>query len=136
MKVELPLGDVIDKISILRIKSERISAPEKLVNIHRELKVLLAAWDDTSYPSIEDLSEWNGLLEVNGKLWTVEDDLRILEAKQDFTAEFVRLARSVYFLNDQRATLKKSINITLESDLVEEKSYQDYGSGEGSSPLK
>ena len=136
MKVELPLGDVIDKISILQIKSERISAPEKLVNIHRELEVLSDAWADTDYPSIKDLPEWTGLLEVNGKLWTVEDDLRILEAKQDFGPEFIRLARSVYFLNDQRASLKKSINITLGSDLVEEKSYQDYGSGEGTSPVQ
>ena len=124
MKVELPLGDIIDKISILRLKSELISSPNKLVNIHRELEVLLAAWAATEYPSIEDLSEWASLLEVNGKLWNVEDDLRLLESKQDFGVEFVRLARSVYFLNDQRATLKKSINLTLDSDLVEEKSYQ------------
>ena len=135
MKVELPLGDVVDKISILRIKSQRINNEDKLKNVHRELNVLLAAWAETEHPPLTELSEWDGLLTVNGSLWTVEDDLRILEAKQDFGDEFVKLARSVYFLNDKRANLKKSINIALGSDLVEEKSYQDYGDGSGNSPL-
>jgi hypothetical protein len=131
MKVELPLGDVIDKISILQIKSERIFDTNKLQNVHKELKILRDAWQETKHPKIEELSEWEGLLEVNGKLWNVEDDLRELEAKQDFGERFISKARSVYFLNDNRAQLKKSINIRLGSTLVEEKSYKDYGSGEG-----
>ena len=134
MKVELPLGDVVDKISILQIKSERIHNADKLKNVHQELTVLKAAWADTDHPSLEELPEWAGLLEVNGKLWTVEDDLRLLEGQQKFDESFVQLARSVYFLNDKRAALKKSINISLGSSLVEEKSYQDYGSGAGSLP--
>ena len=132
MKVELPLGDVVDKISILQIKSERIANERKLQNVHRELAILKAAWADTEHPNLESLPEWDGLLEVNGKLWTVEDDLRLLEGQQNFGDSFVRLARSVYFLNDKRAELKKSINVSLGSTLVEEKSYQDYGSGSGS----
>ena len=126
MKVELPLGDVVDKISILYIKSQRISDQSKLVNIHNELHSLEQAWAQTDYLPLKELSEWNDLLEVNGQLWTVEDDLRLLEAKQDFGEGFVQLARSVYFLNDKRAALKKSINLALGSALIEEKSYQDY----------
>lgn len=126
MKVELPLGDVVDKISILYIKSQRISDQSKLVNIHNELHSLEQAWEKTDYISLKNLSEWNELLEVNGRLWTVEDDLRFLEAKQDFGERFIQLARSVYFLNDKRAALKKSINLALGSALIEEKSYQDY----------
>ena len=133
MKVELPLGDVVDKITILQIKSERIADQGKLNNIQNELTVLQAAWAKTNHPPLLQLPEWKGLLKVNGELWTVEDDLRILEGKQDFGPTFVKLARSVYFLNDKRAALKKSINISLGSTLVEEKSYEDYGSN--NSPL-
>ena len=131
MKVELPLGDVIDKISILQIKSERISDPKKLQNIKKELTVLRNAWKQTSHPDVGQLPEWSNLLDVNGKLWDVEDELRRLEALQNFGADFITKARSVYFLNDNRAQLKKSINISLGSTLVEEKSYTNYGSGEG-----
>ena len=131
MKVELPTGDVVDKITILRIKSERISDPNKLVNIHAELDELVSAWGETEFPPLEQLPEWDGLLKVNGELWVIEDDLRELEAAQDFGDTFVQAARSVYFTNDKRAELKKSINISLGSALVEEKSYADYGAGDG-----
>ena len=126
MKVDLPLGDVIDKMSILQIKSERIFDPKKLQNIKNELCVLQNAWKLTEHPDIENLSEWSDLLEINGKLWNVEDDLRKLEAQQNFGADFIAKARSVYFLNDSRARIKKSINISLGSTLVEEKSYTKY----------
>jgi hypothetical protein len=131
MRVELPTGDVVDKITILKIKSERISDPAKLVNIHAELDELVGAWGETEFPPLEELPEWEGLLRVNGELWVIEDDLRELEAAQDFSDAFVQAARSVYFTNDRRAELKKSVNISLGSALVEEKSYADYGAGSG-----
>ena len=120
----------------MEIKAQRITSEAKLHNIHRELQTLRLAWEGTDYPAIEQLPEWGGLLRVNGDLWNVEDDLRLLEGQQQFDEEFIRLARSVYFLNDKRASLKKSINTSLGSTLVEEKSYQDYGTGKGNSPLE
>lgn len=126
MKVELPLGDVVDKIAILIIKANRLSEPTRLANVHTELETLRAAWSETPFPPLEALADWSELCEVNGKLWDVEDDLRDLERKQDFGPEFVELARSVYHLNDRRAALKRNINVALGSRLVEEKSYAAY----------
>ena len=126
MKVDLSLGEVIDKISILQIKSERIIDPNKLRNIRKEMDILRNTWKQTELPVIEKLPEWQELLDVNKRLWTVEDDLRELENKQDFGADFIAKARSVYFLNDNRARLKKSISISLGSALIEEKSYKQY----------
>ena len=126
MKVELSLGDVVDKISILQIKSKKMSDPSKRRNVERELRALTMAWQEEAYPDLEALPQWEALLQVNQKLWGVEDDLRMLERQQDFGERFVLLARSVYFLNDQRAALKRSINDLLGSTLVEEKLYPDY----------
>jgi len=126
MKVELPLGDVVDKITILLIKTVKITDPSKLQNIQTELDTLRAAWTEAGHTDLEDLSGWDGLREVNGQLWDVEDDLRDLERDKDFGPRFVELARSVYKLNDRRAALKRSINVALGSRLVEEKSYAAY----------
>ena len=126
MKVELPLGDIVDKVTILRIKAQRIDDAAKVENVKRELSALLAAWSDQGYAPMETLDEWTALLEVNGALWTVEDEIREQEAQGEFGAGFVALARSVYRLNDKRAALKHAINIRLGSRLVEEKSYEDY----------
>jgi len=126
MKVELPLGDVVDKITILLIKTVKITDPSKLQNIQTELETLRAAWTEAGHTALEDLSDWDGLREVNGQLWDVEDDLRDLERDKDFGPRFVELARSVYKLNDRRAALKRSINVALGSRLVEEKSYAAY----------
>ena len=126
MKVELPLGDVVDKITILLIKTAKISDAAKLKNIHTELDTLRAAWSDAGHTPLEQLADWEALREVNGKLWDVEDDLRDLERDKDFGSRFVELARSVYMLNDRRAALKRSINVALGSKLVEEKSYAAY----------
>ncbi len=129
MKVEVSLGEVVDKITILMIKSERIIDPGKVANVRTELSTLRAAWAEAGHPSLEALENWDGLCGVNQRLWDVEDDIRDCERQGDFGDEFVRLARSVYRLNDLRAAHKKAINVALGSRLVEEKSYQDYGGG-------
>lgn len=126
MKVELPLGDVVDKITILLIKEEQIKDSAKLENIRSELATLRAAWTDAGHPPLESLADWQELRDVNQSLWNVEDDLRDLERDRDFGDRFVQLARSVYKINDRRAALKRSINVALGSRLVEEKSYAAY----------
>ncbi|MEC7948238.1 MAG: hypothetical protein VX265_11795 [Myxococcota bacterium] len=129
MKVDLPLGDVVDKVTILRIKKARIADAAKVANVERELAVLLAGWATAGLPEMTALEDYAGLAEVNEKLWVVEDELRDHERRRDFGPAFVRLARSVYHLNDGRAARKRSINVALGSALVEEKSYADYGDG-------
>ncbi|HEY6734405.1 MAG TPA: DUF6165 family protein [Roseiarcus sp.] len=117
------LGELIDKITILRIKAERIGEPEKLANVHRELTLLerSASEDGMSGPSIDLLTDQ--LAAVNGRLWTIEDALRACEREGDFGPRFVALARSVYCENDTRAAIKRAINTLASSALVEEKSY-------------
>ena len=126
MKVELPLGDVVDKITILLIKEEQIKDDAKLENIRSELATLRDSWSEAGHPALESLADWTALREVNQALWNVEDDLRDLERDGDFGPRFVELARSVYKINDRRAALKRSINVALGSRLVEEKSYAAY----------
>ena len=126
MKVELPLGDVVDKITILLIKEEQIKDDAKLENIRSELATLRDSWSEAGHPALESLVDWTALREVNQALWNVEDDLRDLERDGDFGPRFVELARSVYKINDRRAALKRSINVALGSRLVEEKSYAAY----------
>lgn len=125
MKVEVPLGEVVDKITILRIKAVQITEPARHANVRRELETLEAAWADEQGP-IDALDELNALQDVNQRLWGVEDALRDLERAQRFDENFVALARSVYVLNDERAAVKRRINERLGSRLVEEKSYQPY----------
>ena len=128
IQVPVSYGELIDKLTILEIKSARTEDPAKLANVRKELELLNGTWrrDPAAATDISDL--WAQLRTVNERLWVVEDDLRILERAQRFDAEFVRLARSVYFENDERARVKREINLRLGSTLVEEKSYQDYGS--------
>ncbi len=119
-------GELLDKLSILEIKAERMSDPGKLVNVRRELDELRASWN-AAPQSLVDIGELLAALKsVNERLWVIEDDIRIQESKQLFDAEFIRLARAVYFENDERARIKRDINLKLGSALVEEKSYQDY----------
>ena len=121
-------GELLDKIAILQIKSERMSDPAKIANVRRELDALDAGW--SAHPaSQQDISGLRAQLKtVNERLWVIEDDIRICEKRHDFGAEFIRLARAVYFENDERARIKREINLALGSALVEEKSYQDYRS--------
>lgn len=126
IQVPVSYGELIDKITILEIKARRISDPAKLANVRNELDLLNATWahDAASQTDIRD--ERARLLAVNEVLWDIEDRIRLKEKAQAFDAEFVELARSVYFRNDERAAVKREINLKLGSQLVEEKSYQDY----------
>ena len=119
-------GELLDKIAILQIKSERMSDPAKVANVRKELEALSTTW--LGHPAAQQqIPELRADLKaVNERLWDIEDDIRVCEQKQDFGAEFIRLARAVYFENDERARIKKSINLALGSAYVEEKSYQDY----------
>jgi hypothetical protein len=124
MKVEVSNGEIVDKITILKIKSERITDVDKLKNIHTELNELLPLLVDIGIGTDSDL--FIELYNVNSELWVVEDDLRELERKCDFSDEFIRLARSVYYTNDRRFGVKKRINLETSSKFVEEKSYNKY----------
>ena len=119
-------GELIDKLTILDIKSERIEDVGKLANIRRERDLLETVWHDSGLASevIDTLRV--ELKAVNERLWEIEDAIRDEERASDFGARFVELARSVYFENDRRAAIKKQINLELDSELVEEKSYRDY----------
>lgn len=116
-------GEVADKISILRLKVERIADPGRVANVGIELDALRAAWTAAGLPELESLPEWPELVAVNTALWEVEDALREHEGRQDFGQAFVALARSVYRHNDHRAAIKKRINLALGSRIVEEKSW-------------
>ncbi|MFK7822034.1 MAG: DUF6165 family protein [Planctomycetaceae bacterium] len=124
--MEVSVGELLDKITILEIKSERIGDEAKLRNIRRELDSLERT-RRTSVPVSEALDQLTAQLrEINEKLWEIEDDIRECERQQDFGEKFVQLARQVYFTNDQRSEVKREINKLLGSRLVEEKSYSDY----------
>ena len=130
MKILIPVsaGELLDKISILRIKNERIQDNDKKKNIKVELDFLQEALieseiEETICPKIFDLM-CRQLKKVNEKLWIVEDELRLLEKQNKFSSEFVNSARSVYRLNDERARIKKKINDLSGSEIVEEKSYK------------
>lgn len=129
--VPVSFGELLDKIAILQIKSERMSDPAKLANVRKELQALDATW--AAHPASKtDISGLRAALKaVNERLWVIEDDIRLKEKAQAFDAEFVRLARAVYFENDERAKVKKDINLALGSSYVEEKSYEDYRAAPG-----
>ncbi|AJC45670.1 MULTISPECIES: DUF6165 family protein [Xanthomonas] len=124
--VPVSFGELLDKIAILQIKSERIEDPGKLANVRAELSALEKTW--MAHPAAGgDVARLRAELKaVNERLWVIEDEIRIKEKAQAFDEEFIKLARSVYYENDERARLKKEINLALGSSYVEEKSYQDY----------
>jgi hypothetical protein len=128
MSVLVPVswGEVIDKITILEIKAERLSDAAKLANVTRELDELVAV-RDREFPGHRGLATLSAELKaINVKLWVIEDDIRDCERAKDFGQTFIDLARAVYFTNDERATVKRKINDLLGSALVEEKSYAPY----------
>jgi hypothetical protein len=119
-------GELLDKITILRIKAARVRDAGKLANIRREL-ALLEQTRQRSMPAHPQLDADEADLEkVNAQLWDIEDRIRVLESQQRFDADFIELARSVYIRNDERADIKQRINRKLNSTIVEEKSYQPY----------
>lgn len=126
IQIDISVGELLDKITILQIKTERISNTNKLENIKKELCVLQEQWGSSPYASIELKENVEALKRVNEKLWDIEDKIRIKESQQQFDEGFIALARSVYFINDERAEIKRNINNKTGSDLVEEKSYSDY----------
>ena len=119
-------GELIDKITILEIKRESIVDKEKLSNINLEYKVVLDTLENKIIASNEIDSLRIKLKTINKKLWDIEDQLRDLERSKTFNEDFIKLARSVYFTNDERSEIKKSINKLLNSEIVEEKSYSKY----------
>ena len=124
--VPVSWGELIDKITILQIKSERIAAADKLKNVRVELDVLAAA-RDAAMPATVELADLTAQLkQINEALWDIEDGIRDCEREQDFGPKFIQLARSVYHSNDRRAALKRQINELLGSKLIEEKSYAAY----------
>ena len=126
VKVDIAPGELIDKITILFIKSERIREATKLENVRMELEIL-SATRDKSLKSSEALKELTKKLKkVNERLWVIEDDIRGCEATKDFGSNFIKLARAVYQNNDERARLKREINLLLGSKIIEEKSYKSY----------
>jgi len=126
ISVPVAYGELIDKITILEIKSERMRDAAKLVNVRVELDLLNETWYADAASRIDIAAERAALRSVNEALWDIEDDIRRKEKAKSFDAEFIELARAVYIRNDERATIKRAINAKLVSTLVEEKSYQDY----------
>jgi hypothetical protein len=122
-------GELIDKLTILEIKAERIADPAKLVNVRDELRLLTELWEAEPASATAIDAERAELKRINEALWEIEDEIRVKEREQSFDARFIELARSVYRTNDERAAVKRAINLKLGSRLVEEKSYEDYGDG-------
>ena len=120
------IGELVDKITILEIKSERLSDPAALANVRRELELLSGELGklDLADPEVGRIRA--DLKAVNEQLWEIEDDIRDKERQGAFDDRFVELARAVYITNDKRAALKREVNLLLNSALVEEKSYQAY----------
>ncbi len=123
MLIEVSIGEIVDKLSILQIKLENITDKDKLVNIKKEFDYLYnIVFKDLKM----QLDDYNRLLAINKQLWDIEDDIRDEERAKRFEDKFIELARAVYVTNDERSRIKKDINIKYGSDFVEEKSYQDY----------
>jgi len=125
MMIEVSNGEILDKFSILKIKLANITDYEKIKNVEKEIEIIEPIFDSICKDlKIKDLFEM--LLEVNKKLWKIEDDIREHERNKNFDEEFIQLARNVYITNDIRATIKKEINLLSNSNIIEEKSYERY----------
>ena len=123
MKIEVSNGEIIDKLTIIQIKIERIKDNNKLLNLRKEFEELRNA--ASKILSIDD-PLYKALYEVNCDLWEIEDNIRDLERRKEFGEDFIQTARSVYQKNDKRAVIKRKINIKTSSGLIEEKSYEKY----------
>lgn len=126
IKVPISPGELIDKITILQIKAERMTDPAKVANVRTELALLEATWRSSDHAASNIDAEWAQLKSINEKLWVIEDDIRDKERAKAFDPQFIDLARAVYVTNDERAAVKRQINTKLGSRIVEEKSYKEY----------
>jgi predicted nuclease with TOPRIM domain len=124
--VPISPGELIDKITILQIKSDRMQDPAKLANVRTELELLEKTWRNSPHAAQDIEQEWAELRRINEALWDIEDKIRDKEREKCFDQEFIELARSVYITNDERAAVKRAINTKLGSRIVEEKSYAKY----------
>lgn len=124
--VEVSWGELIDKIAILEIKEQRLTSPQAVANVRRELATLIRVVQDLQPRPVELDALKNKLKSINESLWEIEDQIRIKESKGSFDRQFIELARSVYFKNDDRARLKRQIDELLKSEFVEEKQYTPY----------
>lgn len=124
MEIEVSNGELVDKVSILAIKLQRILSPKKRINIKKEMDLLHE--NMLAIGITEESREYQHLLEINTKLWDIEDRIRAKESRQEFDDEFVQLARRVYFENDKRSHVKREINIRTGSRIIEEKEYVQY----------
>ena len=124
--VPLSPGELLDKITILRIKAARMTDAGKRANVQLELGLLEGTWRDSGCASVDVSNDELALQAVNERLWVVEDRIREKEAAHAFDQEFIELARAVYVSNDERAAIKKRVNVRLGSRIVEEKSYSPY----------
>jgi len=126
IQVPISTGELLDKITILRIKAARMSDPSKVANVKHELALLEKTWSESGAAAVNLGNEEANLTHVNEKLWVIEDEIRDEERAKRFTERFIELARAVYFTNDERAAIKKRINTLSGSTIVEEKSYKQY----------
>jgi hypothetical protein len=126
LHVPVSPGELLDKITILRIKSQRIRDAAKVTNVRLELGLLERTWASLGTLTCEVTADEQALQAVNEQLWDIEDRIRDKEAARSFDQDFIELARAVYHRNDERAAIKKRINVALGSRIVEEKSYQPY----------
>ena len=124
--VPISPGELLDKITILRIKAARMRDAAKRANVQLELGLLEGTWRDSGCAAVDLSGDERALQDVNERLWVIEDRIREKEAAQAFDAEFIELASSVYVSNDERAAIKKRVNLRLGSRILEEKSYQPY----------
>jgi hypothetical protein len=125
MKIEVSTGEILDKFSILVIKRSNINDDAKLDNVQKEMDELRPIFNELTRDK-KVFSKYVDLAEVNKRLWDIEDEIREFERYKDFGDRFIELARSVYITNDERAKIKKEINLLTNSDIVEEKSYESY----------
>jgi hypothetical protein len=124
MKIDVSIGEVVDKVSILEIKLEKLKDPTKRANVEKEYTVLKKCLDEEGITT--ESEDYKLLKKVNTILWDIEDRIRFKEQQQEFDEEFIQLARSVYFNNDERSVIKRRMNMTYGSDIIEEKEYVDY----------
>ena len=122
MKIQVSIGELVDKVAILSIKVKKITNSQKLIHVQKELDSLQKAMESIEIDP--DSTEVNALMRVNLKLWDLENTIRLKEKKVQFDDEFIRLARAIYRLNDERTMLKRKISLKYHSELIEEKEYE------------